>query len=231
MKLLIYGTGGLAKEVYDIVVRSTPTKYEHIYFIDDFVEEGVFYLSESVHFRSLPTKFESNFHELEGVVAVGEPSIREKLTAKFDMLGINLATVVDRTSIISPTAFIEKGSIICEYTTIHANVTVGRGCLIQPYVDLGHDVKIGDYSVISTTCTPGGSNVFGKRVYMGMNSSTKQNITVGDDAIIGMGSVVFSNVEAGYTVVGNPARVTKGNDQHKVFKHSRKPEPIVDIKD
>ena len=40
MKLLLYGAGGLAKETYDIVVRSYPEKYEKIYFIDDFVEEA-----------------------------------------------------------------------------------------------------------------------------------------------------------------------------------------------
>jgi serine acetyltransferase len=32
-----------------------------------------------------------------------------------------------------------------------------------------------------------------------------------------MGSMVFRNVENGATVVGNPARVTKGNNEHKVF--------------
>ena len=35
MILLIYGAGGLAKEVYDIVIRNYPDKWDDILFIDD----------------------------------------------------------------------------------------------------------------------------------------------------------------------------------------------------
>ena len=49
------------------------------------------------------------------------------------------------------------------------------------------------------------------------NNTSKEKITIGDDVIISMGAAVFRDVEAGATVVGNPARVTRGNDQHKVF--------------
>ncbi len=216
MKLLIYGAGGLAKEVYDIVARSYPDKYQKICFIDDFVEEAPFYLSETIHFDSIPCLFD-NLDDLEGIVAVGEPAHREMLAEKFRDAGIKLARVIDKTALISPTAIIENGSIVCEFATIHANVHIGQGCLIQPYCCIGHDIQFGDYSVLSSTCAPGGASVFGKRVYMGMNASSKERITVGDDAIIGMGAAVFRDVEEGATVVGNPARVTKGNDQHKVF--------------
>ena len=48
-------------------------------------------------------------------------------------------------------------------------------------------------------------------------SGIKEKLSVGNDAIIGMGAAVFRDVEAGTTVVGNPARVTRGNDKHKVF--------------
>lgn len=54
-------------------------------------------------------------------------------------------------------------------------------------------------------------------MFMGMNSTSKDKIIIGDDAIIGMGTAVFRDVAAGATVVGNPARVTRGNDAHRVF--------------
>lgn len=217
MKLLIYGASGLAKEVYDIVVRSMPDRYEKIYFIDDFVEEAPFYLSETIHFDSIPTLFMGEMEELEGIVAVGEPVHRQKLTEKFEKQGIRLATIVDSSALISPTASVAEGSIICEMTTIHANVQIGKGVLIQPFANIGHDISIGEYSVISSACAPGGATVFGKRVYMGMNATSKEKLVFGDDVIIAMGAAVFRDVEAGATVVGNPARVTRGNDEHRVF--------------
>ncbi len=215
MVLLIYGAGGLAKEIYDVVARSTPDKYEKILFIDDFAEEAPYYLSETIHFTSISEKLDIS--NLEGIVAVGEPKYRELLAKKFDDLGVKLTTVIDSTALISPTAKINEGAIICEFTTIHANVEIGRGALVQPFCDIGHDISFGDYSVMSPQCAPGGDSIFGKRVYLGMNSSSKEKITVGDDAIVGMGSVVYKDVPMRMTVVGNPARITKGNDEHKVF--------------
>ena len=44
-----------------------------------------------------------------------------------------------------------------------------------------------------------------------------QGVNIGSGAIVGLGSMVFKNVEDGATVIGNPARVTKGNSGHKVF--------------
>lgn len=156
MKLLIYGAGGLARELYDIVIRSTPDRYEKIYLIDDFATEGDSYLSESIHFDSIPQIFKDDLEELEGIVGVGEPAYRENLTKKFDSLGIRLATVVDATALVSSTAVIEEGAIICEFASIHANVHIGRSALIQPYCAVGHDVKFGDYSVMSSNCSLGG---------------------------------------------------------------------------
>jgi maltose O-acetyltransferase len=42
---------------------------------------------------------------------------------------------------------------------------------------------------------------------LGAASAYHPGVTVGDDAVVGMGAVVIRNVEAGTTVVGNPARL------------------------
>ncbi|GHB20306.1 maltose O-acetyltransferase [Pseudovibrio japonicus] len=48
----------------------------------------------------------------------------------------------------------------------------------------------------------------GKRVWIGGAAILMPGVTVGDDAIVGAGSVVTKDVPAGATVVGNPARIT-----------------------
>lgn len=218
MILLIYGAGGLGKEVYDLVMRSTPDKYKKVYFIDDFADEGPCYLSEAIHFDSIAVRFKDKLDELEGVVGVGEPQHREMLAQKFISTGIRLATLIDKSAIISPTAKIGEGTIVCEHASLHSNVVIGSGCLVQPLATIGHDIRVGDYSVMGPHCAPGGGSVFGKRVFVGMHGTIKEKTNIGDDAIIGMGAVVYKDVEAGATVIGNPARVTRGNVEHKVFK-------------
>ncbi len=218
MNLLIYGRSGLAKEVYDLIMRSIPDRYENVYYIDDFADEGAFYNSESMHFSSIPKRFGKSLADFEGIVAVGEPKYREMLTLRFEDAGIALATIIDSTAIISPAATIEKGCIISEYSTIHSGAYIAKGVFIQPYCNIGHDIRIGEFSIMSTGCAPGGECVIGKRTYMGMNSSIKEKLSIGSDVVVAMGAVVFRDVEDMTTVIGNPARVTRGNDDHKVFK-------------
>jgi sugar O-acyltransferase (sialic acid O-acetyltransferase NeuD family) len=218
MTLLIYGAGGFATELYDIIMRSMPERWEKIYFIDDFADEGECYLSEKLHLETAIEKAGDCIDEIEGIVAVGEPSAREKLAQRLEAKGIKLATIIDRTALVSPTAKIGKGTVVCEMATIHADVRIGENCIIHPYASIGHDITVGDSTVMGAHVSPGGGDVFGNRVYVGMNAVIKEKLNVGDDAIIGMGSVVFRDVEGGTTVVGNPARVTKGNPEHKVFK-------------
>ncbi|HET6520425.1 MAG TPA: sugar O-acetyltransferase [Geminicoccaceae bacterium] len=49
----------------------------------------------------------------------------------------------------------------------------------------------------------------GRNVWVGAGALILPGVTVGDDAIIGAGSVVTRDVPAGATVVGNPARRTR----------------------
>jgi maltose O-acetyltransferase len=49
----------------------------------------------------------------------------------------------------------------------------------------------------------------GSQVWIGGGAIILPGVTVGDDAIIGAGSVVTRDVPAGAKVMGNPARVAR----------------------
>lgn len=217
MILLIYGAGGLAKEVYELAKRNYPDKWDDIIYIDDFAEEGVKSFGETVKFSTILADLKNDCQQYEGIVAVGEPKDRELLTQRFTDAGISITNIIDSTARISPTVKLGKGVIICEFASIHAFSDIGSGVLIQPGAIIGHDTIIGDYSVMGTYSAPGGECVFGKHSYVGMNATIKEKLMIGDNAIIGMGAAVFRDVDKDTVVVGNPARVTKGNDKHSVF--------------
>ncbi|MNN96997.1 Maltose O-acetyltransferase [compost metagenome] len=46
----------------------------------------------------------------------------------------------------------------------------------------------------------------GRNVWIGGGAIVLPGVTIGDDAVVGAGSVVTRDVPAGATVVGNPAR-------------------------
>ncbi|MFK5636019.1 acyltransferase [Ornithinimicrobium sp. LYQ103] len=56
--------------------------------------------------------------------------------------------------------------------------------------------------------------IVGNRVYIGMNSMILPGVTIGDDVVIGAGSMVTKDIPAGSVAAGVPARVIKSIDQY-----------------
>lgn len=216
MILGIYGSGGSGCEVYDLAVRynNVQKKWDEIVFIDDFKESDHEYLADIIKFEDLL----QNKRNYEVVISVGEPSARKALYEKLEKENIAFATLIDPTAIVSPSASIGKGSIIFEYALVHCNVKVGKNNLIQPYVVLGHGSVAGNHCVFSAHFSPGGNCIFGDCVFCGMQSSIKEKLVVGSNAVISMGACVFQNVAADSVVIGNPARPSIKNISGKVFR-------------
>lgn len=217
MILFIYGAKGAGNEVYDLVMRTTRLreKYSLIYLIDDFEEEKEYYGTRTIHFESCEKYIESE--DAEFVIAVGEPGARKSLFDKVKAKGYSFATLIDETAIISDTAKILQGCIINAYAVVSSEAVLGENCFVMFESIIGHHALIERDCVICPKATVGGHSRIGAQTFLGLGSSMMQGVNIGRQAIVGLGSMVFRDVEDGITVVGNPARQTKGNLEHKVF--------------
>ena len=54
-----------------------------------------------------------------------------------------------------------------------------------------------NHVVLSPFCAPDGKSYFGARSFVGMKATILQGMTIGEDAIVSIGFVVFRNVPAG----------------------------------
>ncbi len=220
MILFIYGTGGAGIEVYDLAIRNNKLdkKYSAIYFIDDFLDEIDYYGTKTIHFTSCKEYMKNE--DAEFIIAVGEPAARKKLFDKVKLAGYSLAILIDKTAIISDTAKISEGCVINAYASVSSEVVVKENCFVMFQAIIGHHAFIENNCVICPKATVGGHSRVGMQTFLGLGSSMIQGVNIGNQAIVGLGSMVFRNVEDGTTVIGNPARLTKGNSEHKVFVNS-----------
>ena len=105
---------------------------------------------------------------------------------------------------------------------IHPGATIGR----RVFIDHGMGVVIGETAEIGEDCTIyqgvtlGGTSLYrgakrhptlGKGVVVGAGAKVLGGFTVGDGARVGSNAVVVKPVPAGYTAVGNPARLIDPN--------------------
>ncbi|MBR0392930.1 MAG: hypothetical protein IJK38_11480 [Oscillospiraceae bacterium] len=73
-------------------------------------------------------------------------------------------------------------------------------------VCIGHDDLIGERVRIACGVKLAGMITIGPDAYLGVNASVKQRLSIGERAVVGMGSVVISHVPADASVFGIPAR-------------------------
>jgi maltose O-acetyltransferase len=110
---------------------------------------------------------------------------------------------------------------------IGERVFIGGDTLLDP--DFAHLISIGDDTTVSvgvvvlahdasTRRSLGYSRVapvaIGRRVFVGARAVILPGVTIGDDAIVGAGSVVTRDVEAGMVAAGNPARTITTCEQY-----------------
>lgn len=88
-------------------------------------------------------------------------------------------------------------------------VTIGDNTLIGPHVGLYSANHVLDAQErIAGGLVPKPIHV-GSRVWIGGNSILLAGVTIGDDSVIGAGSVVTHDIPAGVVAVGNPCRVLR----------------------
>lgn len=86
-------------------------------------------------------------------------------------------------------------------------VTIGDGTQIGPAVQILAADHPRDAAQRAAGLEFGRPVTIGRNVWIGAAALILPGVTVGDDAVIGAGSVVTRDVPAGATVVGNPARL------------------------
>jgi UDP-2-acetamido-3-amino-2,3-dideoxy-glucuronate N-acetyltransferase len=118
---------------------------------------------------------------------------------------------------------IGKNSKIDAFVYIEEGVTIGDNCKIRPFVFIPSGVTIEDNVFIGPNVTftndkhPRAQGnwtltpiVVKKGASIGANSVILPGITIGEEALVGAGSVVTKNVQNKTIVAGNPARILKG---------------------
>lgn len=205
---MIYGYGGFAREVFQLVkdINVLKPEWNVLGFIDDDptatgsdtqgipILGGMEWLIEK--------------HHVHVIIAIGSSKTRFHIVQKMRTYCTNsFATLIHPLALIGDRVEVEDGTIICAGTSITTDVAVGHHVILNLSCTVGHDSVLYDFVTVSPNVSISGNVSIEEGCELGTTSTIVPGKSVGSWSIVGAGTVVIKNVEPNATIVGNPGRV------------------------
>jgi sugar O-acyltransferase (sialic acid O-acetyltransferase NeuD family) len=202
-KLLIFGAGGFAQEVFWTVqdINRARPAWDVIGFLDERPAKW------RETYEGLPILDPSGEFPARCLVAlgVGDPALKQRLAQFFLRRRTPIARLVHPSVVsghgvsIGEGAVVQAGSVLAPHCFVGACATINIGCLI------GHDASIGPYATVSPGARLSGNVSVGMGAYIGTGAAVREKVSIGIGSVVGMGAAAINNVPDDTQVVGVPA--------------------------
>lgn len=202
-KIIVFGLSGITKGLVENIQHNhVKANIDYIYMDPEF--------KDSDHYQGIPIINDlTPFNGQYCVIPTFRHDLRKKWIRIADSLEMKPFDIIHNDSYVSKTVRFGKGCFIAQYTIIESNVITGDYFLAAYQNRIGHDSIIGDFCHVYVGANVGGFNKIGNNVSICSSSCTKENVSIGDNSIIGLGSTVFRDVPSNSTAIGNPAKCIK----------------------
>lgn len=208
--LVIVGAGGFARETASAVRAGTEAgqaSWRLLGFLDD---DPALHGTERVGvpilagLDGLP-----DYPDAKVVICVGNPrdyAARERIVDRLGLAPERYATIVHPTVSIGAGCVVGPGSVLLAHVALTAQVRVGAHVAVMPQVVLTHDDDVADFATIASGVRLGGGVRIRRGAYLGAGALVRESLTIGEWSLVGMGSLVLSDVPPHEVWAGSPAR-------------------------
>lgn len=213
-KIVIFGTGEigqLAKFYFE-----HDSNFEVVAFTADdaFIKESTFEGLPVVPVSEVLKRYPAS--EFKAHVALSYSKINQIRKDKYLLmkeLGYELVSYVCSKSVFWPDLKIGDNCFILENQTIQPTVVIGNNVMIWSGNHLGHGCQIKDHTYLSSHICISGHTVIGEQCFVGVNSTFKDFITIGDRVFVTMGADVVKDVPNEAVVLPSPSKVIPIEDE------------------
>lgn len=204
--LLIIGARGWGREVYDIAKACVDAGAD--FSIKGFLDDKSDTLDGCDNYPPILGPVETYDIQNDDVFicALGDVNFKRQYAEIILNKGGEFVSIIHPTAVIGTNAIIGKGCVVGAYTNLSNDTRIGDFVTMSIRTGMGHDSTIGNYTHIGGNCCISGFVSIGNLVTMHPGCVIVPHRKIGDNAIIGTGSVVLGNVKAETTVFGNPAK-------------------------
>lgn len=204
-KLVVFGAGGHAKVVIDIIEQQGD--YEIAGLLDDDLQHlGKRFFGYAVlgTRADLPALFSAQLRH--AIVTIGDNASRAAVAAHLDRHGWHFASAVHPHASVGRGVTIGPGSVVMAGCVVNADAALGAHVIVNTGATVDHDCRIEDGVHIAPGCHLCGGVSVGAGSLIGAGSTVTPGVRIGRNATVGAGSTVIRDVADETRVSGVPAR-------------------------
>lgn len=211
-KIVIYGAGGFAREVLQIIKDINKFSKKEIWLPLGYLTDEDYLSSDLIN--NLPIigtvewlKFNPDVFL---IIGVGSPTLRKRVHEQLEAFSVvNYATLIHPKAWIGDMVEVGEGSIICAGTLITTNIKIGKHVQINIGSTIGHDAILEDFATLNPSVNVSGNVILKLGSEIGTGTVLIPQVEVGSWSIVGAGSVVTKSLPDNITAVGSPAKIIK----------------------
>jgi sugar O-acyltransferase (sialic acid O-acetyltransferase NeuD family) len=213
-RIAVVGAGGFAREVAWLIrdINRENSEYEFVgYLVSDLSRLGEHDSRAEVlgDFSWL----ESHHGRVDALaLGIGTPSWRLKLSAELE----TKFSWIEWPALVHPsvrfdndTCSVGRGTILCAGVIGTVNVVFDPFVMVNLACTIGHEARLGRGCVVNPTVNISGGVTLGDGVLVGTGAQILQYVQVGAGATIGAGAVVTKNIPPNVVAHGVPAKVIR----------------------
>ena len=209
--IVIFGCGGHAKVVLAEIIN------DNVFNVVGFIDKSpikknfISFNSKKYHVFSDIQEISIDDNELFGIIAIGDNSLRERISKDIDSSIPNLkwTSIISKNAIINVDVNIKEGTFIAPGVIINNSTTIGKHCIINTSSSIDHDNILKDFSSIAPGVTTAGNVEIGYGSSLGIGCTVEQGIKIGNNTVIGGQSYVNKNCLDNLIYFGVPAKKIK----------------------
>lgn len=208
--IIIFGAGPHAACIVDTIEKEN--KYKIIGFTHPDLEIGSKFLGYQIIGRQENiNQLIEQYEIFGGIIAIGDNWIRKQVYQIIIKLNpdFNFITTIHPTVYKARDVVIGKGSVILPGVFINIGAKVGNFCIINTNSSLEHYSIMEDFSSLSAGVTTGGFFKLGELSAIALGVTIFDRVTIGENTVIGSGSLVTKDIPGYVVAYGNPAKIIR----------------------
>lgn len=194
--ILIYGGGGHAKSVLEMVLRTEVYKIAGILDDDPNLTGKPVLGIPVLGTRTLLSSLEAQGVKLaaNGIGGILDINIRVKIFELLEKAGYSFPVLIHPRASVEPSAKVGEGVQVFANAYVGSEACLGPRCMVNTNAVVSHDCLIGSYSHIAPGALLAGHVHVGERTLIGMGVTTAIGVRIGDRVRIGNGAILLADV-------------------------------------